>query len=175
MYVYHIYISSHIIMTSPDVIPVSLPGLVLLLVLYPTSCRHTHTHALNEDVFKKHSILIWDYTVHSSCFKYTYIAPRNLTGRVALTSHEDILLLRDFTNVFVFQMCHNMFDAKILTMLPAPPLQICQEFHMLWKFLSLGSRRLIFWTSHQFWRRWWRRLEERSEVNYFLVCVCVCS
>ena len=69
---------------------------------------------------------------------YLYIAPRNLTGRVALTSHEDILLLRDVTNVFVFEMCHNMcrlqrpchlpdkhnmFDSKILTMLPAPPLQ----------------------------------------------------
>lgn len=47
---------------------------------------------------------------------------------------------------------------QILTMPPAPPLQRFPRISRICvKFLSLGSRRLIFWTSHQFWRRWWRR------------------
>lgn len=44
MFIYRIYISSQIIVTSPDVTPVSLPGFVLLLALYPASCTHTHIH-----------------------------------------------------------------------------------------------------------------------------------
>lgn len=105
MYVYHIYISSQIIVTSPDVTPVSLPGLVLLLVLYPTVA---HTHTLNEDVLSQHSILIWLYTVHldSNMHIYMYIYSAKESDWLSCIDVAWKIYyhcyIRDFTNVFVF-------------------------------------------------------------------------
>ena len=162
MFIYRIYISSQIIVTSPDVTPVSLPGFVLLLALYPASCTHTHIHTHLMRMSWKSTAYWYEiiYTVH---LVSNIPILRQGIWLVELHRHHMRIYyysyIRDFTNVTcLFLKCVTTFSTqRFLLCCQLHLSKGSQEFHMLWKFLSLGSRRLIFWTSHQFWRRWWRR------------------